>query len=66
MNRSRHFKEDQEKAAEIRTDAEAYAERIKHDAAVIDKSIAAKRADVATLEKRVADAKAYLKKLKDE
>jgi hypothetical protein len=56
----------QEKAADIRTDAEAYAERIKHDAAVIDKSIAAKRAEVATLEKRVADAKAYLKKLKDE
>jgi len=56
----------QEKAADIRTDAETYAERIKHDAAVIDKSIAAKRAEVATLEKRVSDAKAYLKKLKDE
>jgi chromosome segregation ATPase len=56
----------QESAAKIRTDAEAYAERIQHDAAVIDKSIAAKRAEVATLEKRVADAKAYLKKLKDE
>jgi chromosome segregation ATPase len=56
----------QEKAADIKADADSYAERIKHDAAVIDKSIAAKRAEVATLEKRVADAKAYLKKLKDE
>jgi chromosome segregation ATPase len=56
----------QEKAADIRADADSYAERIQHDAAVIDKSIAAKRAEAATLEKRVADAKAYLKKLKDE
>jgi hypothetical protein len=56
----------QDAAAKIRSDAETYADRIKHDAAVIDKSIAAKRAEVASLEKRVTDAKAYLKKLKDE
>lgn len=52
--------------SERRVAAESVMERLKQEAATIDATLADKRSEVAKLEKRVADAKAYLKRLKEE
>jgi len=53
----------QAKAADIRSDADSYAEKIKKDAATIDRAIASKRAEVEKIEGRLHQAQEKMRKM---